>query len=58
MRRRIHTISHLRNAGNESNEDMISSSLDAIEQTQFYEQTELLFSICNTVYSLQLMARR
>lgn len=55
MRRHTHTNSHLRNAGNESNEGMISSSLDAPVQTQFYEQSKLILDICNTAYSVQLM---
>lgn len=33
MMRHTHTISHLPNAGNKSNEDMISSSLDAVVQS-------------------------
>lgn len=57
MRRHIHTISHSPNAGNETKEDMVSSSLDTVVQTQFYEQSKLILVICNSACSVQLMGR-
>lgn len=42
MSRHTHINSHLRNAGNDSNEDVVGYSSDALVQTLLHEQSKLI----------------